>query len=70
MVEGGCFETRKKFTILHHVTLQKTFFLNNGLLWRGRLMADLSPRTHSFNPRPVRAGVMVNKVALGWFFLS
>ena len=25
-------------------------------------------RTPSFNPRPVRAGVMVDKVALGWVF--
>ena len=41
---------------------------DNGLPWLGHLMADLSPRTPSFSPRPVSAGVMVEKVALGWFF--
>ena len=31
-------------------------------------MTDLSLRTPSFNPRPVRVGVMVDKVAMGCFF--
>ena len=41
---------------------------DNGLPWLGRLMADLSPRTPSFNPRPVRAGVMVPKWDWDGFF--
>jgi hypothetical protein len=61
IVEGGCFETRKKIYQTVSCHIPKEFFLYNCVPWLGRLLADLSPRTPSFNPRPVRAGLWWTK---------